>query len=349
MVRHFHSRTGGQVLWIDPYPTRLPILSDVLDKRPLAAAVDDVPLPGWLNVIKPNALPIEPLPYSGRLNRLLWSEVFSCVDKFADGSTLLGVGKPSELALQLLAKKQFASTFYDAMDDFPAFYSGWSSYAMASRERKIVSWVSTVFASSSALKERLIHHASDVRLVLNACATGRLIAVDSVRPQNKDRTPVIGYVGTIAQWFDWDLVFALADANPHARFHLIGPVYGRPPASIPANVKLVPPLPHAEALLAMAQFDVGLIPFKRTPLTSSVDPIKYYEYRALGLPVVSSSFGQMALRAAFNGVYLIDSNSDLDKVLNQAFTDSPTAKEIAQFRKENSWESRFDQANIFSL
>ena len=47
----------------------------------------------------------------------------------------------------------------------------------------------------------------------------------------------------------------------------------------------------------MAQFDVGLIPFLKNRLTDSVDPIKYHEYRALGLPVVSTSFGEMPMYA----------------------------------------------------
>ena len=99
----------------------------------------------------------------------------------------------------------------------------------------------------------------------------------------------------------------------------------------------------------MTQFDVGLIPFKKTTLTSSVDPIKYYEYRALGLPVVSSAFGEMALRDECDGVYLIDRNSDMTRVISQALANYTSPASTAQFRKNNSWESRFNQASIFAL
>lgn len=348
LVRYFHSRTGGAVLWIDPYPTRFPALADVLIGRPKSNGMD-FNVPAWMIVVKPKALPIEPLPFSGVINRLLWNDVISEIDRFADNSTLLGIGKPSTLSLQLLSKKVFTSSFYDAMDDFPAFYSGCSRLSMANRERKTVRAVSTVLTSSSALLERLKRLANDVRLVPNACASDRLPALPRMRRLKNDRAPVIGYVGTIAHWFDWGLVLALAKSHPQAIFRFIGPIYVRTPASPPKNVCLEPSLPHDEALQAMAQFDVGLIPFKRTAITSSVDPIKYYEYRALGLPVVSSVFGEMAMRGESDGVYLIDQDSSLTEVIDQALVSDITPASTAQFRKNNSWESRFDEANIFAL
>lgn len=347
-VRYFHRRTGAEVLWVDPYPTRFPMLTDVLASRPNSEATGCI-VPGWLTVIKPKALPVEPLPFSGGVNRLFWGDVVSKIKRFTGESTLLGIGKPSMLALQLLSEATFSGSFYDAMDDFPAFYTGWSRLAMAIRERRTVRAVSTVYTSSTALWKRLKPLKGDVRLVLNACASDRLPEIPRLRRLESNQTAVICYIGTIAQWFDWGILHALAQSHPKARFRLIGPVYAQPSVSLPENVSLEPALPHAEALQAMAQCDVGLIPFKQTELTSSVDPIKFYEYRAMGLPVVSSAFGEMALRRESDGVYLIDQDSDLEKVINQALTSAVTPSSIEQFRKNNSWEYRFDEANILSL
>jgi hypothetical protein len=58
-------------------------------------------------------------------------------------------------------------------------------------------------------------------------------------------------------------------------------------------VELHPPVAHDEALALAAGFDVGIVPFKDTPLTRCVDPLKYYEYRGLGLPVLATSFGEL--------------------------------------------------------
>ena len=36
-----------------------------------------------------------------------------------------------------------------------------------------------------------------------------------------------------------------------------------------------------------------------------MDPVKYYEYRGMGLPVLTTRFGQMASRTRADGVYTI--------------------------------------------
>jgi glycosyltransferase involved in cell wall biosynthesis len=345
LVRYFHARTGGRVLWVEPYPGRFPTLSDLLTPRPTSGG-KECDIPAWLTMIQPRALPIEPLPFSTTINRLFWGEIESDVDRFAGDSAVLGIGKPTTLALQLLQKKNFGASFYDAMDNYPAFYRGWSRLAMMNRERKVIKSVSIVLASSSGLEDRLRPQAGDVRLVMNACAADRLPPIPTSAVLGDGERPVIGYVGTIGSWFDWELVIALAKSSPKIEFRLIGPVYVRPPA-LPHNVRLEQALPHTEALHAMTQFNVGLIPFMRNALTACVDPIKYYEYRALGLPVLSSAFGEMAQRRRCDGVYLINRHGNMTKLLSQALASSTTAENTAHFRMNNSWESRFDRAGIF--
>ena len=52
--------------------------------------------------------------------------------------------------------------------------------------------------------------------------------------------------------------------------------------------------------------DVGLIPFKRNPVTYHADPIKAYEYLAAGVPVVAcpavGDMAENASRVAWAGV-----------------------------------------------
>lgn len=347
LVSYFHSRTGGEVLWVDPYPTRFPSVADVL-RRPLVCNEEDNPIPYWLTLVRPKLLPIEPLPFSFAINRSFCRETVAIIERFAGkGQTVFGIGKPSSLALWLLSKRLFTFSFYDAMDDFPAFYSGLSRFSMAHRERKIVLRVSQVLTSSTALKDRLGTLIQDVRLVLNACASDRLPKLEN-RVTFRDRlAPVLGYVGTVGKWFDWKTVKTLAESWPNAKLRIIGPIYVTPSVSLPGNVSLEPSRPHADALVAMTDFDIGLIPFKNTRLTFSVDPIKYYEYRAMGLPVISTEFGEMSNKGEFDGVYLINKNTDMRDIVRQALAYRSTEDDILQFRKENSWERRFDEARIF--
>ena len=157
---------------------------------------------------------------------------------------------------------------------------------------------------------------------------------------------VLGYVGTIGPWFDWDWVIALAKARPADVVRLIGPMFTPSPHAIPGNVEVLSSRSHHDAMLAMQDFDVGLIPFKNTDLTVSVDPIKYYEYRALGLPVVSTDFGEMALRGAEDGTFLSKTGQVLNGLIQEALLYRSDDETIRQFTARNTWEARFNAARI---
>lgn len=347
-IEWFRGESSGQVLWIDPYPTRLPSWSDLGRRSDVSSSVREV-LPDGLTVIKPRALPIEPLPGSGAVNWLLWADIFQAVnDVLSAGPTILGIGKPSELALQLLSAGGFVRSFYDAMDDFSAFYSGLSRVAMAKREGRIVDGVSKVLVSSTELFSRW-RNGGNISLVRNACDIQMLPSVDECAMSK--RQEVLGYVGTIGQWFDWELVVAIAQAKPLMQVRLIGPVFCPPPANLPTNIELLPPCVHEAAIAAMQAFAVGLIPFKQTRLTKSVDPIKYYEYRAMGLPVISSSFGEMCFHRNDPGVFFLDQAANIGKVssaIDAALAYQAAMNETRDFRKHNSWGVRFAAANLFT-
>lgn len=348
-VEWFYSKCGEEILWVDPYHTRLPELADFRRVKVVGGNATKIAVqgatPGWLTILSPRSLPIEPLPGSSVLNRLLWNNVLIAIQAFVDkGECHLAIGKPSKLALQVLARNPSVHGLYDAMDDFPAFYSGLSRIAMRRREREVAARVARILVSSTALAERFAAYHSKLALVLNACAIETL-------PPPKATTkclgrPVLGYVGTIGQWFDWPLVFDLAEANPSMCIRLIGPTYVLPSGSLPHNIELFPACDHVKAIKFMQEFSVGLIPFKCTTLTASVDPIKYYEYRALGLPVLSTCFGEMAKRDVQEGVFRANKHSDLANLVKSAMASECEIAEIQKFRTANSWHARFEASGI---
>lgn len=331
-------------MWVDPYPTRLPLWRDLRGFRG-SFRTPHAPEPPWLRVVHPKALPIEPLPGLGFFNRWLWRNPVASAQNFADAEPcVLGIGKPSEFALQLLAGLRVERSFYDAMDDFPAFYSGASRRAMLKREFRLVAKVSRLVVSSTELLNRWSAHRKDVVLSLNGCSLDALPHAADLH--DRSTRGVLGYVGTIAEWFDWDIVFRLAAAVPSMRIRLIGPVVASLPDHLPNTIEILAPCGHDAAMAAMAEFSIGLIPFKQTQLTASVDPIKYYEYRSLGLPVLSTRFGEMALRKNEPGVFLMDNRTDLAAAVDSANAYRMSPTEIERFRASNSWHSRFASAGI---
>lgn len=349
-VEWFHDRHGADILWVDPYHTRLPAWSDwerLTSGRRASGLATGAAIPEWLTVIKPVALPVEPIGGLAAMNGLFWRRVFGTVSEFlSGGSGIIGIGKPSELALQLLQRYPDVPSFYDAMDDFPAFYGGLSRRAMEGRTNRTASRVSCLLVSSAALLRRFRRHRGKLILIRNACDTDALPPIDSLE-QGRDGS-VLGYVGTIGCWFDWSMIAALSKAAPSMTVRLVGPIHARPPVTLPDNVELWPACDHVAAVDTMRRFTVGLIPFKCTALTDSVDPIKYYEYRALGLPVLSSRFGEMALRDDVPGVFLVDEHDDIQPKLRNGLDYRYDENEVRRFRGDNSWSVRFDSNWTFS-
>jgi hypothetical protein len=345
-VKWFHETSGGQVLWLDPYPTRLPSWKDLLKFSEKQHGFE-TDAPRWLRVAAPHYLPIEPVPASGVINKLFWERTLREIALFVgDTPTIIGIGKPSELALRLLSRMGEIPSFYDAMDDFPAFYSGLSRASMARREVALVERVTHVFVSSTTLLKRWQRTKKNVILVRNGFASDVL---PGLRPNDGMRSKkVLGYVGTIGKWFDWDWLVALALVRPNDLIRLVGPMFCPPGKQLPHNIELLPACRHASALEAMRNFDVGLIPFKKSDLTASVDPIKHYEYRALGLPVVSTRFGEMALRDKEVGTYLSDGVNDIVAPIEAALAYRFDEQEIQEFRALNSWGARFAASGILA-
>ncbi|MDY0213477.1 MAG: hypothetical protein RBR06_10785 [Desulfuromonadaceae bacterium] len=346
-VECFHKQNSGQIMWIDPYPTRFPSISDFLRiKTPAMHSSSTIQPPPWLEVVRLFSLPIEPLPRAGLVNGFLWRPTINKIKNFIDGhKTVLAIGKPSSLALTLLERFSFSVSLYDSMDDFPSFYNGLSHFSMARRERQIVKKVDIVWASSMAINCRWSLYRNDVKLVRNGLDPSPLQL--PVIPKGPSDRRIFGYVGTIASWFDWDWVVALAHARSSDVIRLIGPVFQVPPSALPTNVELLPPCAHETAIKAMRDFDVGLIPFQINKLTESVDPIKYYEYRALGLPVISTAFGEMNYRKEESGVFISANIEDIASLAAAAVHLGNGMDDVQSFIQDNSWEVRFDTTKLF--
>jgi glycosyltransferase involved in cell wall biosynthesis len=102
----------------------------------------------------------------------------------------------------------------------------------------------------------------------------------------------VGYAGAQgALRFDVELFCASARAIPEATFVLVGPADHMVASDIArrdlGNVQMLGPRPHAELGSYVTAFDVGIVPYRVNDFNLGSDPIKVYEYLALGKPVVS--------------------------------------------------------------
>jgi hypothetical protein len=326
---------------VNPYPARLPAWSDLfrgdLRDPPLA-----LPRPSGLTVVNARGLPIDPLPGGPWLNgRLFWKGLLAdAADTMGNREILIGVGRPTALALAALRSLQPAASFYDAMDDFPEFHHGRSREATRRIEQAIAGRVDRIFVSSTQLGDKFSGAGRPVTLLRNAYDMSLLPPFDGA-PAGP---PHLGFVGCLGGWFDWPLVLRLADAVRPIPITLVGPQAARVPRHLPANVSRHPPCGQTEAARWLQSFTVGIIPFTRTRLTAGVDPIKYYQYRGAGLPILTTRFGEMAMRTAADGTFFLDDAPGMRAAVNAAAAYRPALADVMRFRADNTWTARFRAA-----
>jgi hypothetical protein len=342
MVEAFADSGFDSVLWIDPYPTRFPSLGDLrrIASRGNAGAATG-PRHARVTVLRPAALPIEPLPLSGLINGLVaWRPVRTQLSEYARDARhcVLAIGRPSKLAEWALNHVRHDASFVDVLDNFPAFYRGLSKLSMMARLRSVCRRATYVYCSSSQLAADIGEIRGDARVVLNGYSTDHLPA-----PSPVEMRRYIGYVGSIAEWFDWPLVRSLAIALPDVTVRLVGPEFVERPADLPSNIEFLGERPQVEIAGLVREFAVGLIPFKVNDLTEGVDPIKFYEYRSMGVPVWSTAFGEMRLRGESDGVAHVTRETDWRNQWADVQTSAaPDSEAIASFRAAVAWTKRFE-------
>lgn len=180
-------------------------------------------------------------------------------------------------------------TVYDVLDDWAEFHRvGQAVWYDEPFERHLIAASDAVFAINDFLAGRIRELGGNgIGIVGNGLKPG-LEVVREERPLDRGEVTV-GYFGYLAgAWFDWELIAEAARRRPSWRFYLIG--YGGSPEGIelPPNVALLGKKPQGELAAFAANWDVAIIPFKPDRLAAGADPIKTYEYLAMGLPVVAT-------------------------------------------------------------
>ncbi len=229
---------------------------------------------------------------------------------------------------------------YDLLDDHSGFTT--NSKAMLREEGELMAEADLVLASSQQLEDSARRVNLHTIRVSNGCdwlrwsqPTGPGLPADLPRP-------VIGYFGAISEWFDTRLVAQLAAARPQWSFVLVGSTYGADVGRLALpNIHLLGERPYVTLPGLAKEFDAGIIPFRRTPLTEATDPVKLYEMMALGLEVVATPLPELAARGDL--VRLASTPEEFLTALDQAVLrprDPALVERRRQFAYANRWETR---------
>lgn len=92
------------------------------------------------------------------------------------------------------------------------------------------------------------------------------------------------YFGTIHDGLDYNAIRELAESG--VAVTLLGAVKHAPPP-LPSNVRIAPPVPVDDLPVALAGFDILLLPYRLTEFNQAVVPAKIYECLATGKPILT--------------------------------------------------------------
>lgn len=142
--------------------------------------------------------------------------------------------------------------------------------------------------SEGTLRLAASYGRTDAHLLLNGCDPERFKVRDS---RVEGAHTIVGYVGKIGLRLDLDCVRTATAKNPSAEFVFAGPVLDRSTARALRridNVSMIGDIHYRNLPKLLSRFDLGWVPHCVGPREVGGDVLKTYEYRAAGLPVLST-------------------------------------------------------------
>ena len=352
-----HLVVFSQVLWHDVWGRAQEIATRLADRVPVTymsptpvhrmlesgdrwCASEDL-LGGRLRVRCPLVLPGE--YKSGRVLRFTAGHVVREVKRLrlVPERTALFLNTPFVPAV--VERIPWGLVVYDWHDDFAQF--DW-----APRGADALAWRtlhhSDLFTSGTRhLAEAKRTQCGEIHFLQNGVRFEDYAACDAPAPADlpDQFERIAGYIGTVGEHFDVDLIESVAREMPEVGFVLVGPVrLARPPRG--DNIFALGLRPHSELPALVRHFDVGLIPFHTGPGSEAINPTKLLEYAAAGVPVVSTPLPDVV--AMFGDCAAVASNApSFAREVRRAIAGEKIAQvERARERaRSTSWEAMTDR------
>ncbi len=213
--------------------------------------------------------------------------------------------------------------------------------------------VDGVVVSSTALYETRRLYNSKTVVVHNGVDFEFFSRAATAAPKRRrllDDPPVIGYLGSIDQRLDLELLEHLIISVPDYHFLFTGRIVDRhvPDRLNPyPNVQFTGAHSGVDLIQSVSRMDIGIIPFKRNRLTRNIYPLKANEYLAAGKPVVMTPFATLD---DLEGAVHIATDKDrflsaIQTELNQDTLEKQ--RDRIRIAKMHSWEARAKELSRF--
>jgi glycosyltransferase involved in cell wall biosynthesis len=339
------------VLWVNYHGSRRPG-ANLSDLGHAAGKVRQVlgglrPEQPGLWVLTPPVVPLPGAGWARRLNRFLVARsIRRALRRMSGGPVQLWSFAPD--IAYLLGRLGERKVVYYCVDDFASF-SGYDRSQVLRDEEELCRRSDLVVTTSQALqiaKAALNSNTILVRHGVDYAHFARAVSEDLPSPRELAAIPHprIGFVGLLRDWVDLGLVAAVAKANPQWHFVFIGDRAGAVNAEELPNMHFVGGRPYAQLPAWCRHFDVGIIPFVVNDLTRAVNPIKFREYLAAGLPVVSTPLPEVQGDA--RDVRIADGPEDFAAAIASILAERRSRADRSRTMAAETWASKVQQVVV---
>lgn len=181
----------------------------------------------------------------------------------------------------------------------------------------------------------------------------RKIKNEQTHPHQGNRQPVLTYIGVLSTWIEYELLYQLAERNPHWQIQIIGQKYKNDNNEHLKNLRKLDNIyflgqkQPSEIREILKTTDIGLVLYKKLPWLDG-DSMKIYDYMAAGVPVVSTRYHDQ-LEKDFNDLlYLADDLEEFEIKVNVLL--SLNKKELYNWKEKasafllnNTWKYRIEE------
>jgi glycosyltransferase involved in cell wall biosynthesis len=249
----------------------------------------------------------------------------------------------------VLRRGDFDRVVYDCIDDV-SLYAGLASPArFLEYERKLLGVSDAVVVTAAPLENHIrsvdqgiplfrIPNGVAAEWFQESAAEGRLPS-----EIGELTSPIVGYVGSISGWLNVSLAAEVAALLPSVTFLFVGPedpwVDLGPLKRLP-NVRFLGRRPYDEVPSIIAACRACWIPFSSGKIVEATNPIKLFEYFALGKPVVSTPIPELDPYHRLGLLGIGATAAELVRALEVALAEGDTlvASRRVNVALDHSWE-----------
>ena len=249
-------------------------------------------------VWSPLVIPAASSKFSQNINKLIFSTILSFYRYlYSFRSAILWTYNP--LSLLYLRSNLFKVLIYHCVDEISA-QPGMNKKLIQAQEQKLCSLADHVFVTSSGLYSSRSRWTQRITYLPNVVDSAHFCKERSVLASiplefKSIPEPRLIFVGALSSYkVDFKLIQELAIIRPNWSIVLIGLVgEGDPGTSINQllgikNIHLLGPKLYKDLPNFMHFSSAGLLPCLLNQYTSAMFPMKFFEYLAAGLPVIST-------------------------------------------------------------